>query len=231
MVATTDSRAGARGAVAAASLSLALWSLAARPAEARQTAAREPTVAEATVPPIDLIGPWLRNEELSEAPSLDGETIQQGPEDVAGFVSDLAESLGDRLDAVLIQVDGDTLLLLNGRGELSSFRLGRERYTDRLGNEIRLLTASGGFRIETRISGWLRVETFSRKDDRLVRVTEIRRTGFSGLELRTVYDPVGTEHRPLLPPPAGRQRPRSRSASCRPAVAANCSGARSKFRP
>ncbi len=98
-------------------------------------------------------------------------------------------------------MDGETLLL-NGKGELSSFRLGRERYTDRLGNGIRLLTASGAFRIETRISGWLWVETFSRKDDRLVRVTEIRHTGFSGLELRTVYDPVGTEH-PSAAPAAG----------------------------
>ncbi len=123
---------GATRAVAAAGLSLVLWSFATKPAEARQTAQQEPTTPEAVTPPIDLIGPWLRNDELSKAPSLNGESIRQGPEQVAALFSDLADSLSDRLDAILIEVDGNTLLLLNAKGELSSFRLGREQYSDRV---------------------------------------------------------------------------------------------------
>ena len=178
---------------------LALWSFAERPAGAQEKAARERIIAEAMVPPADLIGPWLRNEELSEDPNLKAESLWRRPEQIPAFIRELAESLNDRLDAVLIEVDGKTLLILNARGELSSFRLGNEQYVDRPGNELNLLTTSDTLRIETRISGWLWVETFSRKDSQLVRLIEIRHTGLSGLKFRIVYDPVGSDHPSAAP--------------------------------
>ncbi len=182
---------------------MALWFFAVRPADAQEVAAKEPIIAEAGVPPAELIGPWLRNEELSKAPNLKAERIWRSPEQVPAFIRELAESLNDRLDGVLIEVDGKTLLLLNAMGELSSFRLGSEQYRDHLGNEFRLVTTSNTLRIETRISGWLWVEAFSRRENQLVRVTEIRHTGFSGLKFRTVYDPVGSGH-PWAAPAADR---------------------------
>lgn len=166
-------------------LALALWSFAERPVEGQEEAARERIIAEAVVPPTDLIGPWLRNEELSEDPNLKAESMWRKPEQIPAFVRELAESLNDRRDAVLIEVDGKTLLILNARGELSSFRLRNEQYLDRPGNELNLLTTSDTLRIETRISGWLWVETFSRQNDQLVRVTEIRSVGLPGLKFRT----------------------------------------------
>ena len=195
-------RTGAMKAVASAALALALWSFAERPAEAQKDAAKERTIAGAVVPPTDLIGPWMRNEERSEDPNLKAESMWRKPEQIPAFVRELAESLNDRLDAVLIEVDGKTLLLLNARGELSSFRLGSEQYSDRLGNEFHLLTTDATLWIETRISGWVWIETFSRQDDQLARVTEIRSVGLPGLKFRTVYDPVGSEH-PSAAPAAG----------------------------
>ena len=186
-------------------LALALWSFAERPVEGQEEAARERIIAEAVVPPADLIGPWLRNEERSEDPNLKAESMWRKPEQIPAFVRELAESLNDRLDAVLIEVDGKTLLILNARGELSSFRLGSEQYSDRLGNEFHLLTTDATLWIETRISGWVWIETFSRQDDQLVRVTEIRSVGLPGLKFRTVYDPVGSEHPSAAPAGAGAE--------------------------
>ena len=188
-----------------AALVLALWFFAERPAEAQKEAAKGRTIAGAVVPPTDLIGPWLRNEERSEDPNLTAESMGPRPEQVPAFVRELAESLNDRRDAVLIEVDGKTLLILNARGELSSFRLGNKQYLDRPGNELNLLTTSATLRIETRISGWVWIETFSRQDDQLVRVTEIRSVGLPGLQFRTVYDPVGSEHPSAAPAGAGAE--------------------------
>ena len=191
---TTPLRVRVTRAVAGAGLLLVVCPFAVPSAGAQDATAREPIAGEANVPPTDLIGPWLRDLELSEAPNRRAESLWRTPEETPAFIRELVESLNDRLDSVLIEVDGKTLLLLNARAELSSFRLGREQYRDGPGNELRLATTRDTLRIETRISGWLWVETFCRRENQLVRVTEIRHTGFSGLKFRTVYDPVGSGH-------------------------------------
>ena len=71
-----------------------------------------------------------------------------------------------------------------------------------------------GLRIETFISGWTRTDDFARQDDKLIRTTAILGGSTRALEVRTVYDPVGSDH-PSVSRSPGTVNPSARAAVIR----------------
>jgi VWFA-related protein len=179
-----------------------------RPVDAQDGRIRQANVVDTSVPPGNLLGPWMRNPALSEDAIEKVASVWPSPDEVPRVLRELTEGLEDRLATVLVKVSSDGFGVMNGRGEYRSFEpeLGRR-------TQPYATLTDAGFRIETRISGWIWTDDFSRQDDVLVRTTSLLRServlhprvdqvirSFATiLELRTVYDPAGSEHPSAAP--------------------------------
>lgn len=176
---------------------------------------QEESVTNARVPPGNLLGPWMRNTELSEDPKVRIVSAWPEPELVPRVLRELIGSLDDRLATVLIKVNGDVVVLMDGRGDFRSLRpeeVGERLSRRRLSPSPYATVTPDGLRIETFISGWTRTDDFARQDDKLVRTTAILGGSTRALEVRTVYDAVGSDH------PSVSQSPGTASPSARAAV-------------
>lgn len=206
-----------------------------QPTDAHRGRGQEGSVTNTSVPPGNLPGPWMRNTGLSEDPLAEIAGAWPEPELVPRVLRELIGSLNDRLATVLIKVNEDVVVLMDGRGEFRSFRpeeVGERLGRRRLSPSAYATVTPDGLRIETFISaGWTRTDDFARQDDKLVRTTAILggstralRQGTVGglrrppktivrvLEVRTVYNPVGSDH------PSVSQSPATASPSARAAV-------------
>ena len=188
-----------------------------QPTDAQGGRGQEGSVTNTSVPPGNLPGPWMRNTELSEDPLAEIAGAWPEPELVPRVLRGLIGSLDDRLATVLIKVNGDVVVLMDGRGEFRSFRpeeVGERLSRRHLSPSPYATVTPDGLRIETFISGWTRTDDFARQDDNLVRTTAILGGSTRALEVRTVYDPVGSDH-PSVSRSPGTMNPSARAAVIR----------------
>lgn len=136
-----------------------------------------------------LLGPWIRNAELSEDPVHRTANMYPGNNYAARLLRRLAQDNADRFDTFLIRVKDGSIVILDGRGSLRWYPLdvGKyHRHPEKI--EGRILDLDESLEIETSDSQWRRVETLHRDGDRLVRVAEFRGSTTASVKFRTVYE-------------------------------------------
>jgi len=153
-----------------------------------------------------LLGPWIRNEALSEDPVQKTASLYPGNNYAARLLRRLARDAADRFDTLLIRVKGDAIVILDDRSVLRAYPLDVRKRQDHWPDNVegRILGFSESPTIETSNAEWLRVETFHRDGDRLVRVVEFRGHRTAGVKFRTEYD---RPERALGPDPPDIRRP------------------------
>ncbi len=136
-----------------------------------------------------LLGPWIRNEALSEDPVQKTASLYPGNNYVARLLRRLAEDADDRFDTFLIRVKDGSIVILDGRGSLRWYPLDVGKYHSHPKKiEGRILDLDESPEIETSGSGWRRVETLHRDGDRLVRVAQLRSRTTASVKFRIVYE-------------------------------------------
>ena len=136
-----------------------------------------------------LLGPWIRNEGLSEDPVQKTASLYPGNNYAARLLRRLARDAADRFDTLLIRVKGAAIMVRDDRSILRAYPLDvSKRQLHGPDNiEGRILGFSEPT-IQTSNAEWRPVETFHRDGDQLVRVVEFRGHRTAGVKFRTVYD-------------------------------------------
>ena len=170
-------------------LGLAIWLSAVHVAGAQQYG--EARYDDVSLTP--LLGPWIRNDQLSEDPVLKTGEMWQGKNDSARLLRKLAGDAADEFDTVLIRVIDGSMMLQDGRGSFLTYPLDLGEYHRPRGNvRSRLLRLEDPPAIRTATPEWRRVETLHRVGEQLVRVAEFHGSGPGKVEFRTVYDRPGS---------------------------------------
>lgn len=141
------------------------------------------------VPLAPLLGPWMRNEALSEDPLLKTERTWPGPDATAVLMLKLAEQAAAQLDTVSVRIMENSLVLLDDRGDVARYPLDG-RFQGR-GVSGRVVRSVDSVTIETIGADWQRIETFYRDGDRLVLINELRDRRRRSAEFRTIYERPG----------------------------------------
>lgn len=145
--------------------------------------------AEEDVPLAPLLGPWIRNESLSDDPVLKTETTWPGQDATPVLMRKLAEQAAAQLNTVSVRIMEDSLVLIDDRGDLARYPLDG-RFQGR-GISGRVIRSVDSVTIETIGADWQRIETFYRDGDRLVLINELRDRRHRSAQFRTVYDRPG----------------------------------------
>ena len=141
-----------------------------------------------------LLGPWIRNDQLSEDPIAKTGEKWPGNNAPAQLLRELARDAADEFDTVLIRVIDGSIMLQDGRGSFLTYPLDLGEYHRPRGNvRSRLLRLEDPPTIRTVTSGWRRLETLQRNGEQLVRVAEFHGSGPGKVEFRTVYDRPGSD--------------------------------------
>lgn len=137
-----------------------------------------------------LLGPWIRNGELSEDPVQKTAGMYPGSNYAARLLRRLAQDAADRFDTFLIRVKSESIMIIDGRGALRAYPLDVRKYQDHWPANVegRILGFSESPTIETSNAEWRRIETLNRDGHQLVRVAEFRGHRTAGVKFRTVYD-------------------------------------------
>ncbi|MCY3970529.1 MAG: VWA domain-containing protein [Acidobacteria bacterium] len=153
-----------------------------------------------------LLGPWIRNEGLSEDPVQKTASMYPGNNYAARLLRRLARDAADRFDTFLIRVKNEAIMVRDDRSVLRAYPLDVRKFQDHAPDNVegRILGFNESPTIETSNAEWRRVETLSRDGDRLVRVTELRGHRTAGVKFRTVYD---RPERVVGPDPSDIRRP------------------------
>lgn len=166
----------------------ALWLPSPEPIHGQEGATDLPTESAAT--PAGVLGPWILNAELSEDPVLRARQAAREGRWVSSTLLEQARDYAARRTSILVGVEDDSLLILDGQGETFAFPLdGSWQSLDRQ-SQGRTLGSGDLLSIETVANEWLGVDTFGREQDQLVRSTHLRsrRLANVGVKFRTVYD-------------------------------------------
>ena len=140
-----------------------------------------------------LLGPWIRNDQLSEDPIAKTGEKWPGNNAPAQLLRELARDAADEFDTVLIRVIDGSIMLQDGRGSFLTYPLDLGEYHRPRGNvRSRLLRLEDPPTIRTVTPDWRRVETLQRNGEQLVRVAELQGSGPGKVEFRTVYDRPGS---------------------------------------
>ena len=174
-------------AIVPASLALALGLAAQGPIRA-QDDSDEATAAATQARLTGLLGPWIRNDELSDDPVLKVQGMRVAPKRRSPTVHELAQALADRYGTVMIRILEDALALLDDRGAARVLALNGRQYPLGRGVKGRILDTDETLTIEMVASDWQRSDTFFLLNDRLVRMTDLKVRSQPRLEFSTVYD-------------------------------------------
>ena len=180
--------------------------VAAQDAPAIGPVVRNGAATEAGAGLAHLLGRWNRNDSLSESAVVKNESMWRSPKVIPPVMRDLASGAAERLNSVEIRLDGEHVLFRNARDEQTRFNLDGRLHADPNGAENQVLRADGPVKIEVFASGWLLVETFQRRGDRLLRTTDIQNARYPSLRVRTVYEYAGAEPPPEAPAAEGVHR-------------------------
>ncbi len=156
---------------------------------ANTNASRSADNAGENVPLAPLLGPWIRNESLSEDPVLKTERTWPGEDATPVLMRKLAEQAAAQLDTVSVRITADSLVLIDDRGDLARYPLDG-RFQGR-GVSGRVIRSRDSVTIETIGADWQRIETFYRDGDQLVLINELRDRRRRSAQFRTVYDRPG----------------------------------------
>ncbi len=183
--------------LAAVLSSLAFGAAAAPPSRAQVEPAGDAPGSGAAEVSVALEGSWVRNEELSEDPiaSLASHFVEGF---VSGWLRAFAEDLAGRRRSLVIEFPGQHVLIENAADEKLHLPIdGLARY-DNAGNISTAFLAEDSLEIVTQGTGraWLWIETFYRRGERLVHLTETQNFSTPELLFQTVYD-----HANGRPPP------------------------------
>ena len=140
------------------------------------------------VPFSNLLGPWIRNDELSDDPVRKVQGMRVAPKRRSPTVHELAQALADRYGTVMIRILEDALALLDDRGAARVLALDGRQHPLGRGVKGRILRGNERLTIEMVASDWRRSDTFFRLNDRLVRTTDLKVRSQPRLEFSTVYD-------------------------------------------
>ncbi len=193
MRATVPGRAAIGWAAASAVLALAVcgWPPG---ASGQKVPAPDGSGVHPDVPFSDLLGPWIRNDELSEDPTLKVRSTRAASKRRSPTVHELAQALADRYGSVMIRVLEYAVVLLDDRGGTRVLALDGRQHPLGRGVDGRLLETDERLTIEMVASRWRRFDTFFLLNDQLVRMTNLKVRSQPRLEFSTVYD------RPEVPP-------------------------------
>ena len=189
---------------------LAFAAAAAPPSRAQAEPAGDAPAAEVSVA---LESSWVRNAELSEDP-----VERLASHFVEGFVSGwlraFVEDLAGRRSSVVIEFQGESVVVRNAAGEQFHTPIDSLARYDSAGNVSTAFLAEDSLEIVTQGTGraWLWIETFYRRGERLVHLTETQNFSTPELLFQTVYD-----HADGRPPP-GRPAKVEQGRSVRPAA-------------
>jgi len=140
-----------------------------------------------------LLGPWIRNDQLSEDPVAKTGERWPGNNTPAQRLRELARDAADEFDTVLIRVIDGSIMLQDDRGSFLAYPLDLGEYHRPRGDvRSRLVRLEDPPTIQTATREWHRVETLTRSGEQLVRVAEFHGGGPARVEFRTVYDRPGT---------------------------------------
>ncbi len=156
---------------------------------ANTNASRSADNAGENVPLAPLLGPWIRNESLSEDPVLKTRRTWPGEDATPVLMRRLAQQAAAQLDTVSVRITADSLVLIDDRGDLARYPLDG-RFQGR-GVSGRVIRSRDSVTIETIGADWQRIETFYRDGDRLVLINELRDRRRRNAQFRTVYDRPG----------------------------------------
>lgn len=150
--------------------------------------------AESAVSPAGVLGPWILDEELSEDPVLEAAQAAREGGWTSSIRQEEAGRFTDRRESILIGVEDDSVLLLDGRGDTRAFPLGGAWRSFAPGIQHRAIGRDDTLSIETIANDWLGVDTFVREQEQLLRATHLRsrRLDNVGLRFRTVYERPAT---------------------------------------
>ncbi len=176
-------------------LALAIWLPAIHPAWGQPAPAGDEAApyGEATHDDVSLtplLGPWMRNEGLSEDPVQKTASLYPGNNYAARLLRRLARDAADRFDTILIRVKGEAIMVRDDRGILRAYPLDVGKRTNHGPDNVegRIVGFRESPTIETSNAEWRRVETLHRDGNQLVRVVEFRGHRTAGVKFRTVYD-------------------------------------------
>ena len=146
--------------------------------------------AESATLPAGVLGPWILNAELSEDPVRRAQEAAREGRWMSSTLQDQARDYAGRRASILVGIEDDALLILDGQGETLVFPLDGSWQALDDQNQGRALGSGDMLSIETVANEWLGVDTFVRERDRLVRSTHLRSRGLAnvGVRFRTVYD-------------------------------------------
>ena len=193
MRATAPRRAAIGWAAVSTALTLAV-SVWAPGASAQSVSAPSRTGVHPDVPFSELLGPWIRNDELSDDPVRKVQGMRAAPKRRSLTVHELAQALADRYGSVMIRVLEYAVVLLDDRGATRVLALDGRQHSLGRGVKGRLRGIDERLTIEMVASRWRRFDAFFRLNDRLVRMTDLKVRSQPRLEFSTVYD------RPEVPP-------------------------------
>ncbi|MCY3970527.1 MAG: VWA domain-containing protein [Acidobacteria bacterium] len=151
--------------------------------------------AESATLPVSVLGPWILNEELSEDPVLRAQEAAREGRWISSTLQEQARDYAARRASILVGIEDDSLLVLDGQGETLAFPLDGSWQSYDRPSQGRVLRSGDMLSIETVASEWLGVDTFVREQDQLVRSTHLRSRGLAnvGVRFRMVYDRPGVD--------------------------------------
>ena len=182
-------RASFAGAALSATLSLSLCGSIQASAQApNQPAAL--SAADNAAPLNGLLGPWIRNSELSENPIQETAAAARKREFVSLILNGLARDLADRVHSLMVEIEDQSVVVLDSLGETRVLPLdGSWRILDPQ-SQGRVLGAGDALSIETVAVDWLGTDTFRHRQDQLVRTIHLRSRSLANVwvSFRTVYE-------------------------------------------
>lgn len=162
------------------------------PVHAQDVATGLPT--ESAALPAGVLGSWVLNAELSE--DVAARVLQAAREGqwTSAPLREQAGTFAGRRRSLLIGVEDDFLLVLDGLGETRALPLDGAWQALEPDGQGRVLGSGDTLSIETVAKEWLGVDTFVRQQDQLVRTTHMRsrRLANVGVRIRTMYERPAT---------------------------------------
>jgi len=137
-----------------------------------------------------VLGRWVLNADFSEDPAVRFAQAAREGRWNSSTLQEQTDRFSSRFGTILIGVEDDSLLVLDGQGETRALPLDSAWRSLDSQSQSRVLASGNTLSIETVAKDWVGVDTFVRERDQLVRTTHLRsrRLGNVGLEFRTVYE-------------------------------------------
>ena len=158
------------------------------PKRAQASTSGQPIVAQPETPLASLEGSWIRNRQASQDPIRKTREMARERNWESPVMEEQAHAVAQRLDTLSIRIADDSVFLVDARGDERVFALEGPSSGLRSAVGNRASIVDDTLTIETVTPDWIRVETFHRQRNQLVRITRLRSRGYGRVWFRTVYE-------------------------------------------